>query len=157
VRTILLVATAALAGGCGGGNPPDYAPNFAGIWTGALTVTDTSTQQVLSTGTAQAYFIYLGPNTLRFDNACSPNNGPLVVATSATEFSGNLVSHCNSVSFPGCASVVLTWTSLSGSLNGPVLAFTALSTLVGCGVNDNLSFVFTNGVGGGTPSQTPSR
>jgi hypothetical protein len=51
----------------------------------------------------------------------------------------------------------LTWTSLSGSLNGSVLSFTALATLVGCGVNDNITFAFANGGGGGTPSQTPSR
>lgn len=154
---MLLVAAVALASGCGGSSP-DYAPNFLGIWTGDLTVTDTSSRDVVSTGTAEAYFAYLAPNTVKFDNACDyPDTGPTVFVTSATELSGTLVSHCISVSSPDCASIVQTWTSLSGSLNGPVLSFTGLATLSGCGLSANLSFAFTNGVGGGTPSETPSR
>lgn len=155
MRTLLLVAAAALAGGCGTNTDrgPDYANNFAGIWTGDLTITNTATGDVFPGGTTEANFEIVAQNTLKFANACQNNTGPIVVATSATEFSGNMAYSCRPVMVQNyCAAVVFTWTSTSGSLTGPVLTFTSVAAVTGCAVNQNLSFAFTNGLGGGTPS-----
>lgn len=143
MRRALLVALAALAYGCGGGDAPDFAPNFAGFWTGTLTTTDPSTGSVLGTNPAELEFVETSRSILKFYNACVGNNGPFLQATSTTEFSSIAAYTCASVPDGQCGSVVLTYNSISGALSGSTLTFTASLTGALCGQNESLNASFT--------------
>jgi hypothetical protein len=142
MRRALLVALFALASGCGSGQAPDYAPNFAGLWNGTLTETDASTGAELYTGQSTAELEETSRSILKFANACEAN-GPFLQATSNTEFSILSTYACGPVSNGQCASIILTWNSIDGVLSGTTLAFTASATAAGCGETQTLGVSFS--------------
>ena len=148
MRKILLVA-AGLACACGtdsSGDPStDYGANFAGIWSGTLTSKDES-GNVLGSAQVEANIEETSRNYLKIYNACVAYSGPTVMATSATEFSSVGSYTCMQEGNGDCGSVVFTWTSLTGSLNGTKLQFTANLSAALCGTTELLITTFTDAV-----------
>lgn len=142
-RMVFAVAAAAL-GGCGG-SPVDYAPNFAGTWSGTVTATDVGTGQTVGPYNAEALFIITSLNALRFE-ACVMRYGPTVYASSATQFASTTAFACPSEPVTGCTAVIATYNTLSGTLAGTTLQFTTNVTLTGCGVTETLNLAFADGV-----------
>jgi hypothetical protein len=142
-----LVLAAGLACACGtdsSGDPStDYGANFAGIWSGILTEKDES-GNVLGRAQVEANIEETSRNYLKLYNACVAYSGPTVMATSATAFSSVGSYTCMPEGNADCGSVVLTWTSLTGSLNGATLQFTANISAALCGTTVQLVDTFTD-------------
>ncbi len=119
-----LVVLLAIASGCGGGDAPDYAPNFAGLWAGTLTATDPATGTVLGSNSVEVNLIETSRSLLKFNNACS-GNGPFLQATSTTAFNILAAYTCGPEADAECGSVVVTYNSISGGRSGASLTFTA--------------------------------
>jgi hypothetical protein len=145
----LLLVVAGLACACGtdssGDVSTDYGANFAGIWSGTLTETDSS-GNVLGIVQQEANIEETSRNYLKIYNACVSFSGPTVMATSATEFSSVGTYTCPPEVNGDCGSVVVTWVSITGSLNGTVLQFTANLSAALCGTTEPFVDTFTNAV-----------
>jgi hypothetical protein len=143
-RTLLGAAAVALCACGGGSNTVDNAPPFVGTWTGTLTATDPTSGTVVDTATGVSVPITeTMANTLLLSGACVDGSGPTATVTSATQFATTAPHACPpDTTETGCNSIVVTFNSLSGTLSGAMLAFTANVTGVGCGasVSENLSF-----------------
>jgi hypothetical protein len=123
----------------------DYGPNFAGIWVGTITETDTSTGTDLGSFEAALNIEETSRNYLKINNLCIEAQGPQVMATSNTDFSGSFAYVCPVVADEECGTVVVTWVSISGNLSGSSLLFTGNLSAARCGRNDRLSAVLANG------------
>jgi len=124
----------------------DYGSNFAGIWVGNVTETDTSTGTDLGSFEAALNIEETGRNYLKINNLCIQGKGPQVMATSATDFSGSPAYVCPVEGDEECGSAVITWVSISGNLSGSTLLFTGNLSAARCGRNDRLTAVLTGGV-----------
>jgi hypothetical protein len=142
-RMILGVAVA-VALGCGG-STPDYAPNFAGTWLGTVTATDVGTGETLAPYSVEAIFIITSLNALRFE-ACPGLTGPTVAPSSASTFASVAPFSCEAEGTTDCNAVVVTYNSLSGSVDNATLQFTTNITAAGCGDTVTLNLAFTDGV-----------
>jgi hypothetical protein len=142
MRRVLPVIFSLVAAGCGSGEAPDYAPNFAGIWNGTATETD-STGALLGSYGAQLNFEETSRSELKFYNACTDNNGPYIQATSDTEFSLLASYTCNAMLDGQCGSATITWETLTGDLNGSSIEFTAKLSAALCGGTQSLGLSFS--------------
>jgi hypothetical protein len=122
----------------------DYGANFAGIWVGDFTETDATGDNVGSFE-AGLNIEETSRNFLKINNLCIENQGPQVMATSATEFSGSPGYVCPQVGDEECGTAVVTWVSISGKLTGTTLAFTANLSVARCGRNDTYTAVMNDG------------
>jgi hypothetical protein len=141
-----LVVAAVLFCGCSSSNDdsPDYSVMYAGLWTGTLTETDTSTGVVLGTAQTDVSFAETSRDYFKFSNACPAFAGPVLHATSATEFASVAPLSCAAQSDDVCDAIVITWNTISGTLSSSTLQFTASLTQVGCGVTEQLSATFVD-------------
>jgi hypothetical protein len=151
MRRKLLVVLLAVASGCGG-DAPDYAPNFAGLWTGTLTATDPATGTVLGSDSVEVNLIETSRSILKFNNACF-GNGPFLQATS-TAFNILAAYTCGPETSAQCGSVVVTYNSISGGRSGTSLTFTAQVTGALCNQNVPETWAFT-GTKSGPPTEGP--
>jgi hypothetical protein len=142
MRRVLLGAVFAVVCGCGG-DSPDFAPNFAGLWSGTLSATD-SAGDSLGSFDVIVNIEETSRNQLELFNACIESTGPKVTSTSATAFASTEGYSCRPVGDGQCSTIVETWNSLSGSLTGSTMTFTAQVTAAGCGDTGNDTFAFTD-------------
>jgi hypothetical protein len=142
MRQGLLVVLLAVASGCGGGDAPDYAPNFAGLWSGTLTATDPTTGTVIGSNSVEVNFIEMSRSLLKFNNACA-GNGPFLQATSTTAFNILAAYTCGPVPDGECGNVVVTYNSISGGRSGTSLTFTAEVTGALCNQSVAETWTFT--------------
>jgi hypothetical protein len=124
----------------------DYGANFAGVWVGNVTETDTPTGTDLGTFEAVLNIEETSRNFFKINNLCIQGQGPQVMATSTTDFSGSPAYVCRPEGDEECGTAVVTWVSISGKLTGSTLQFTATLSVARCGRNDRISAVMDNGV-----------
>ncbi len=151
MRRMLLATVAAMAGACGSGSGPDggtgdtvdHAPAFVATWSGTITVTDPTTGALIASSQQLLPIIEASANVLTLQGLCIDGSGPNVNVTSATTFA-LLASHVcpPDTTETSCPSIVLTYTSLTGTLSGTTLAVTGSVTATGCSatVSENISF-----------------
>jgi hypothetical protein len=134
------------------GGAGDNAPAFVGNWSGTLTFIDPGSGDVVDTETATIPIIETAANTIVLDESCPDGTGLPASVTSATQFGISAPFACPV--FTGdtsCASIVFTFTSLSGSLAGSgaatSLSFSGQVSAAGCGTSaeENISFSSTGG------------
>jgi hypothetical protein len=130
------------------GGPGDNAPAFVGNWSGTLTFIDPGSGDVVDTETATIPIIETAANTIVLDESCPDGTGLPASVTSATQFGITAPFACPT--FTGdtsCASIVFTFTTLSGSLAGTSLNFSGQVSAAGCGTSaeENISFASTGG------------
>jgi hypothetical protein len=144
MRKCLFLA-AGLACACGtdssGDASTDYGSNFAGLWVGTLEERNSS--GTLGSTEVAVNLEETSRNYLKIYNACVAYSGPTVKATSATEFSSIAPYSCPAVGNEDCGSVVITWTSVTGTLEGTTLQFTANLSGALCGTTVQTTATFT--------------
>jgi hypothetical protein len=166
VTRILVTAVAALVCGCSGSNSGDgtdagadsgpnagvdYAPPFVGTWTGTVSLLDPTSGNVIESGQSSFVISEVMPNTLSLAGICPDLSGPTATVTSATQFAIPMAHSCPAdTTEAACASIVITYNTLSGALAGGVLSLAGSLTAVGCGitVNENVSFTGDAGTKG---------
>jgi hypothetical protein len=122
----------------------DYGANFAGIWVGEVTEAD-ATGDDFGPFEAALNIEETSRNFLKINNLCIQGQGPQVMATSATDFSGSPSYVCRQVADEECGTAVVTWVSISGKLTGSTLQFTAHLSVARCGRNDIFIAVMNDG------------
>jgi hypothetical protein len=126
------------------GGPGDNAPAFVGNWSGNLTIADQGSGQNETTS-AVIPILETAANTILLDGACPDNSGLPAIVTSATQFGISAPFACPpDTSEASCASIVFTFTTLSGSLNGTSLEFSGQLGVAGCGQTDTGTISFSS-------------
>jgi hypothetical protein len=152
MRRALVGAAALLLTACGGGdgsggtdNSVDNAPAFVATWSGTLTGTDPASGDVIGTTTVSLPITESAENKLMLGGFCVDDSGPTVTVTSATQFALEAPFACPpDTTEAGCASIVLTFTSLPGMLSAGTLSLSGSVTGVGCNVTATENFSFTS-------------
>jgi hypothetical protein len=142
MHRILGLTLAAVVCGCGG-TPPNYEANFAGVWQGNLTESDSDSGDVIGGGQAELAIQAAGFNLVKLDNICYGAVGPDATVTSATAFSGSTAFTCRPQGDDECSAIVLTINGISGTLNGSTLDVDVKTNLSGCGLSENVTLDFT--------------
>lgn len=148
---------AVLAFACGGssnatdgGNNPggDNAPPFVGPWTGTLTETETAPSAGAPESTDVSLVITeTGANTLSLAPFCPDGSSVTAQVTSATEFSIPQPYSCPAATVSSCASVVLNYQTLTGTLSSGMLFLAGSLTAAGCGFSASANVTFTGDAG----------